>query len=390
VTTANQLYFISNGEWAEGYDARIELEGADVLLHSRGGATGGRPARNADYEKALRTIIRRLRRGDGPGGPVISRVLIDSRPARKLAPDERILVTSQELSGLGDDEAVALIRARARAFDQAPGVTGGNSTKALRIETHGRSHASIRSTLKLMTWSGKPAVTRLSAAEQNKVTPPHIDLAVNRLRAGEDAPSFEESSDYDVLLDDGTRLAPKKVFGLALEAALGIDAFPGHFHAGWSQPSFRIIDAAGYLIVRKEEASPTPEEEARAREVLPSGGANPGAREGALKLVMHMRRERDARLSRDKKQAFTAEHGTLYCERCGMDPAGSYPDDVADACIEVHHARVQVRDMEDGHVTRLEDLHCLCANCHRVTHRELALAARLPAGQSAGEARGQL
>lgn len=369
------LYFISDGERADGYDARIELDGADVLLHSRGGATGGRPARNTDYEKALLAIVRRLRVGESADRPVIARVLLDSLPARKMPPEKRLLVDAGELAGLGDSQAVTLIRSRAKNFGQAPGVSGGNSTKALRIETQGHSHTDIRSALRLMGWSGKPRVKRLTAEEQGKVTSSHIDSAIERLRSNEDAPNFSSSRDYDILLDDGTRLAPKKVFGLALEEALGIQALPEHFSAGWGQPSFRIITAAGYLIVPKDEPDLTPEEIAQAQNALPPVGGRTGSREGTLKLVMHMRRERDPVLSDAKKTAFIAEHGFLYCERCRMNPAEYYKSDVADACIEVHHARVHVKDMQEGHVTMLEDLQCLCANCHRVTHRELAAAA---------------
>lgn len=259
---------------------------------------------------------------------------------------------------------------------QAPEVSGGNSTKALRIETQGSTQGSIRSMLKLMDWMDKPTVNRLTAGEQGKVTSSHIDIAVERLRSNEDAPSFSDSRDYDVLLDDGTRLAPKKIFGLALEKALGIEALPEHFNAGWSQPSFQIIEAAGYLIVPKDEPDPTPEEIAQAENLLLPGSAGAGSREGTLKLVMHMRRERDLGLSDQKKASFIAEYGFLFCERCKMNPAEHYEADVATACIEVHHAKVQVKDMQEDHVTMLEDLQCLCANCHRVTHRELAAAAR--------------
>ena len=41
------------------------------------------------------------------------------------------------------------------------------------------------------------------------------------------------------------------------------------------------------------------------------------------------------------------------------------------ACIEVHHQAVQVENMAEAHQTKLEDLQCLCANCHRVEHRLL-------------------
>lgn len=370
------LYFISEEEWPAGYDARIELDGSDVLLHSRGGATGGRPPRNTDYEKALVAIVRRLRADESGDRPVIARVLLDSRPARKMLPEKRLLLEARELTGLSDDRAVALIRSRAKNTGQAPGVSGGNSTKALRIETQGSSQANIRSILKLMDWKDKSTVNRLTVEDQVKVTSSHIDLAVDRLRSNEDVPYFGDSREYDVILDDGTRLAPKRVFGLALEEALGIEVRPEHFNAGWGQPSFRIIEEAGYLIVPKDEPDATPQEVAQAQNILPPAAGDTGSREGTLKLVMHMRRERDPKLSDEKKAAFIAEHGFLYCERCEMDPAEHYEADVAAACIEIHHRKVQVKDMQEDHVTMLEDLQCLCANCHRVTHRELAASGR--------------
>jgi predicted HNH restriction endonuclease len=44
---------------------------------------------------------------------------------------------------------------------------------------------------------------------------------------------------------------------------------------------------------------------------------------------------------------------------------------MAEACLEVHHSRVAVADMEQGHETALEDTQLLCANCHRLVHREM-------------------
>jgi 5-methylcytosine-specific restriction protein A len=32
---------------------------------------------------------------------------------------------------------------------------------------------------------------------------------------------------------------------------------------------------------------------------------------------------------------------------------------------------VQVSEMQRGHKTQLEHLQCLCANCHRLVHREM-------------------
>ncbi len=92
--------------------------------------------------------------------------------------------------------------------------------------------------------------------------------------------------------------------------------------------------------------------------------------EGRPRLVTHLRRERGSGLALAKKARFKFEHGRLFCERCGLDPAKVYGSDVGDACIEVHH-KLPVANMLTVHKTRLEDLVCLCANCHRITHREL-------------------
>lgn len=111
-------------------------------------------------------------------------------------------------------------------------------------------------------------------------------------------------------------------------------------------------------------------------EVLPGGVRDPvdpdlAAAEGQPKLVAHLRRERKPALAAAKRRAMKDHLGHLQCERCGVVPSealGPHGDDV----IEVHHAGTLVADMAAGHVTQLADLICLCANCHRIVHRELA------------------
>ena len=89
--------------------------------------------------------------------------------------------------------------------------------------------------------------------------------------------------------------------------------------------------------------------------------------------MMHLRRERAAGLSAAKKATFKKEHGKLQCERCGLDPVETYGSDIGEACIEVHHT-VPLSKNQDESKTLLKDLQCLCANCHRVVHRELKFA----------------
>jgi len=163
------------------------------------------------------------------------------------------------------------------------------------------------------------------------------------------------------LLFDGRRLPPKAVFGLAATEALGFPVGPENFTAGDATLSFRMLRDAGYAIVPKGDE-------------VPAATLNDEDRswtEGRPRLVTHLRRERGTGLAAAKRDRFRTEHGRLSCERCFMDPVAIFGSLVGEACIEVHHHGTQVAEMEDGHETRLEDLMCLCANCHRVTHREL-------------------
>ncbi|MDE0533101.1 MAG: HNH endonuclease [Albidovulum sp.] len=92
--------------------------------------------------------------------------------------------------------------------------------------------------------------------------------------------------------------------------------------------------------------------------------------EGNQKFVTHLSRERNRRIAKEKKKDFIAKNGKLLCERCELNPREIFGSELGDACIEVHH-KVPVAEMLPGQTTKLEDLICVCANCHRVIHREL-------------------
>lgn len=120
--------------WVEGrdgraLDARADIVGRSIILHSRGGATGGRPPRNTQYESALYEICRR-----GKVAGAFERILIDSVPARRLPEEQRVLLHQPEIEALQVDDLVAAIRSRLRVFAQSDDVTGGNSTKRVRFD----------------------------------------------------------------------------------------------------------------------------------------------------------------------------------------------------------------------------------------------------------------
>jgi hypothetical protein len=159
-----------------------------------------------------------------------------------------------------------------------------------------------------------------------------------------------------------------------LEEALGIEAFPEHFSAGWSQPCFDILEGAGFEIVPKDGLGETSGNTGApsAQGYAPATEDDATWMEGNPRVVRHLRRERAPGLAAKKRAAFIAAHGHLFCERCKLDPVQAYGGQFGEGCIEVHHT-VPVAKMPEGYQTALADLQCLCANCHRVTHRELAV-----------------
>jgi hypothetical protein len=369
------------GNADELFDARIDIDGSSLILHSRGGPTGGRAPRNTGYEHALAAICDRLTRGDLS----VERILIDSAPARRLPEVERVLLARGEIAGMSAEDLVGEIRRRALRFGQTEGVKGGNSTKQIRFDFDAPERTII-AILQLQEWdeeaganAGDPAeVSRLSAEQLRRVTSLDIRQAVDRLLAGEDAPNFEDSRDYDVLVGDGRRLAPKKVFGLAVESALGIEAVPGHFSAGWGQPCFQKLLEAGFQIVEKDRAPSqrTGRTEDAGIDALKDAEERTWA-EGDARIIGHLKseRRRDPAAAAAKRRAVRAANGGyLACENpsCSTNWYAVFPVEIAESVFEIHHT-IPLAEMKEGHRTVLEDLLCLCASCHRATHRRMTI-----------------
>lgn len=325
-------------------NARVEADEQGIIVHSRSGVD-----RNRDYRDAMELLLARL---DKAGHPY--EAYLDSAPVRHLPVIQRRLAFPR--GGPVGERFNALVRAM-----NANSSSNGAWRRVLFVV----EDLTTSQLVTLASGTGdleSAAVARLPTEQLRKVTAEHVDKAVARLLKGDDAPNFAPSRDFDLLDPSDERLAPKKVFGLALEQALGIVAYPGHFSAGLGTPCFQILEAAGYPIVPKGQATEPP-----------AGPADPdlAAAEGNKRLVSHFKRERRPALSAAKRRAMIDQLGYLQCERCKMVPSqelGAH----GDAVIEVHHAKVQVAAMPTGHVTRLADLMCLCANCHRIIHREMA------------------
>ena len=340
-------------------DAHFEVQSRELILLSRGGAISSADARNPQYSVALRLLLERIERSE----LTLAGAWVDSSVARKLPISQRQIFFPKD-TGISLDELAKRLSKRMASVgrDSAARRGRGNSTKRLRFAFVGNPpDERIRS---VVGWGEKRVRSNqdglLPAATFDQVSPNHIWYAVEQLVSGEVKHSFGESTHYDVIADDGSRLPPKAIFGIAATLALGMEVEPRHFKGGLNTQCFNAITEAGYPIVRKGDNVP-PDEAPR----------DPRERkwvEGQLRFVTHLRRERAGGLARAKKRAFRDAHGRLYCERCGLQPEEVYGLEAGEACIEVHHKR----PLGAGPVkTQLKDLMCVCANCHRIIHYEL-------------------
>ena len=336
----------------EQLNSKVEIAAGTITVHSRGGAFGKPNLRNPDYRQALRLILSRLQESSH----TLSGVWLDSSVARTWPESDRLLIGPSESTQPVDD-LVTKIGQRGAAKGRPTGSAGhGNSTKRVRIGVPG---ASISQLLEVLGAEASERSSRLPAATLWLVQSSMIDEAIEEFRAGV-AHHFGESTDYDLLLPTGERLPPKAIFGIALSNVIGRPAVPADFSAGWGQPCFAVIEEAGYPIVPKGEVILAHSSEMDDERVWA---------EGFPKRVSHLRKERSPALAKAKKRRFREEHGHLFCERCGLIPSDSLGE-FGDACIEVHHQKVAVAMMDGPTHSRLSDLQCLCANCHRIIHRE--------------------
>ncbi|MGL4666310.1 MAG: HNH endonuclease, partial [Saezia sp.] len=89
--------------------------------------------------------------------------------------------------------------------------------------------------------------------------------------------------------------------------------------------------------------------------------------EGAQRLRMHLKKERNKALVDKKKQAILKEKGRLSCEVCEFDFAWFYGVIGEDFC-EVHHLK-PLSEAKTEVETSLSDLAIVCSNCHRILHK---------------------
>ncbi len=94
--------------------------------------------------------------------------------------------------------------------------------------------------------------------------------------------------------------------------------------------------------------------------------------EGEQVLVTHRVRERDSQLVKRAKKRFKRTHGRLFCEACEFDFHSRYGALGTDY-IEAHHVTPLSKGPRRAEPT---DLMMLCANCHRIVHRQIGRTGR--------------
>tara|TARA_B100002049_G_scaffold140559_1_gene104241 strand:- start:1629 stop:2360 length:732 start_codon:yes stop_codon:yes gene_type:complete len=92
-------------------------------------------------------------------------------------------------------------------------------------------------------------------------------------------------------------------------------------------------------------------------------------KEGKVIYKLHKHRERNPKLNNKKKENYLKKYGKLDCEVCEFDFYEVYGE-LGKGFMECHH-KIPLYEIEGESITTIDDLALVCANCHRMLHREL-------------------
>lgn len=232
-------------------DAHLDIQSGDIRFYSRSGTTETPTARNVDYSIGLRTILGQLKDADIS----IIEAFVDSGSVQAMPLADRRILSATDTAASPDQQLQRLSQ-RMRAVGRSSDKPGGNNNKLIRLRTDSTSEG-LKTALKLArSKMNLRSANRIPDDHFQPVRAHHIWDAVQELRHQTDWLPYSPSKDYDVFLEDGTRLPPKAVFGRAASLALGYSVLPIHFSGGVGTPSFKAIEAAGFAIVTKSGVVP--------------------------------------------------------------------------------------------------------------------------------------
>lgn len=259
--------------------AKVEIDGTDIILHSRSGA--GERARNPDYRRALEAILARLA-AEG----IKPEVFLDSAPAREKHPaeNERRLAHGPDLTGDTGEQADLLIR------QSNAGSDSHGAWRRLRLRPPWMPAYALKS---ILDGTVEARQDGLPTAQLRRVQRLHVEAAIAELRRGpERYTRFDAPTGYWLVADDSERpLPPKKVFGIALAEALQTYVGPNDFSSG--NTIFRILAEHGFNVVP----------------MAPTGAAGrPGGSAQSSGLQLSPAAFRDA-FARFQRKVAAADHG---------------------------------------------------------------------------------
>lgn len=152
-------------------DAHLDLDGGEIVYHSRGGTLGGANARNLDYGRALRLILERVARSRHR----LTGVWVDSDEALRLPRDQRAILSGTDLARPPVDQFRILSR-NMQVFGRAPDAAyGGSRVKKIRLAGDWLAdHAIIRAILGVALDDAPPPATNHPSLAVDDV-PPFFD-----------------------------------------------------------------------------------------------------------------------------------------------------------------------------------------------------------------------
>ncbi|WP_163233880.1 HNH endonuclease [Caulobacter rhizosphaerae] len=340
---------------------KVQIEGYRIVLHRAGTL---QEATDGDFRATLELVLHRL---------LLERI----RPFVTLhqAPPPR-----RSMKTLDDFELVPPLRLKGSAGERADTLYSASQGKTpqawptMELNIPWMPHYALASILEGVAERRPEGLDR---PQLRRVEARHLQAAIDEVQEIERYTRFRDATGYWLIPPDGgDPLPPKKVFGIALAEALRTYTTPNDFSSG--PLIFDIMRDRGFDVVRQEDlprrspggagvggAGTSPAE-------IPLTDEERRWLEGNPKFVAHMRNERSGKAPGVFKDDFRKQHGRLFCERCDEDFVAAYGTVLAEGCFEVHH-KIPVSHMKPNHVTTSDQLQLLCANCHRITHREMAL-----------------
>jgi 5-methylcytosine-specific restriction protein A len=233
-------------EKGDELDAKFSVEphndGFDLVLESRGGATGGRPPRNTDYAPALVLHLRRM----AQVGMVLEDLQVASSEAMRLPENMRQIrplgyTLPLELVTVSDFDELRLAIGRATGEHETKSKKGGNRTKRLRLRMRwpDTSSMSVSSIADMLV---NPDASEVPTGDQKELSE-RVERARMRMRLKRAAPPKGQQKVRKKSATADRYIRDPEVIAWVLEEAAGICENCG------SPAPFKRIDGEAFLEV---------------------------------------------------------------------------------------------------------------------------------------------